>query len=84
VVLAPVPVSVGMPVCLYPDNPLSASHWSVFNFVGESVATLDFGVSAQDCWDTTGVAPGLYLVRIKATYLDDTVSISWHKVVVKP
>jgi hypothetical protein len=81
-VLAPVPAPRGTPVCLYPDAPIVSSHWDIFNFVGESVASLDFGATAQDCWDTAGVAPGLYLVRLKIVYADGSTQTSWHKVVV--
>lgn len=81
-VLAPVPASRGTAVCLYPDSPLLSSQWNIYNFVGESVASLSFGSSASNCWDTTGVAPGLYLVKLKLTYTDGTVKSDWHKVVV--
>ena len=81
-ILAPVPVSRGTPLCLYPDAPILSSQWDVFNFVGESVVSLGFPSPFQNCWDTGGVAAGVYLVRLKITYANGSVLTFWRKVVV--
>lgn len=84
VVLAPVPVAAGTPVCLYAEKPVASSQWTIVNFVGESVASLSFGAVSLPCWDTTGVPAGLYLVRLTIAYGDGSTATSWHKVVVTP
>ncbi len=81
-VLAPVPVHSGEKICLYPDRAIAGSHWEVYNFTGESLANLDFNGFPKNCWDTTGVAPGVYLVRLEVDYADGTASIDWKKILV--
>jgi hypothetical protein len=83
VVLAPVPVQAGSPVCLYPDNPIASSQWDIFNVLAESVASLSFNSPSDNCWNTTGVAPGLYFVRLKITYADGHSMTQWRKVIIK-
>ena len=70
VVLAPMPLRTGDNLCLYPEKPLASSHWEIFNLMGESIAKLSFDTGYSDCWPTQGVAPGIYLVRMKLTYAD--------------
>ncbi len=83
-VLAPVPVSRGQDLCLYPDSPLLSSQWDFFNTVGESVAHQDFTGGTAACRDTQDLQPGLYLVRLKLTYAGGRTSTVWQKVVVAP
>lgn len=84
VVLAPVPVSKGGTICMYPDNPIAGSQWDIFTFTGESLASLTFLNGLKNCWDTTGVSPGVYLIRLKVNYLDGSNSTVWKKIIVKP
>ena len=81
-VLAPVPVSAGNPICLFPDRPITGSQWDIFNFVGESVASLSFSAPLYNCWNTQGVAPGIYLIRLQLSYSDGTTATQWKKIVV--
>ncbi len=83
-ILAPVPVSKGGTICLYPDKPIQSSQWDVFNFVRESKATLTFSSGLNDCWNTTGTAAGVYLVRVKMVYADGTKATIWKKIVITP
>jgi hypothetical protein len=81
-VLGPVPVPRNGNLCLYPDKPLVSSQWDVYNFVGESVAHTAFGSETRPCWNTSGISPGLYSVRLKLAYLDGTTGTTWQKVLV--
>jgi photosystem II stability/assembly factor-like uncharacterized protein len=83
-VLAPVPVSKGGSICLYPDKPIQSSQWDVFNFVGQSQASLSFSTAFNNCWNTTGVGAGVYLARVKLVYADGTLKTLWQKIVIKP
>jgi subtilase family serine protease len=83
-VLAPVPVSKGDTICLYPDRPIQSSQWDVFNFVGESQASLSFSTAFNNCWNTTGMGAGVYMVRVKMVYADGTNTTLWKKIVITP
>ncbi|HTB34326.1 MAG TPA: hypothetical protein VK842_05650, partial [bacterium] len=63
--LAPNPVSAGRPVCLQMAAQPRATHWNVYRLDQRLVATLDFGVQTQQCWDTQGAAPGLYFIQVE-------------------
>ena len=82
--MAPVPIKKGEKVCLYPDAPISASRWEVYNVLGVSMADLSFDAPNGNCWDTSGFAPGLYFVRLRLTYSDGRETQAWKKIVVKP
>jgi len=84
VVLAPVPVDQGDKVCLYPDAPISGSKWGIYTVMGTSVGNWSFSDSLNNCWDTTGFAPGLYIVKLTLTYIDGHETTAWKKVIVKP
>lgn len=71
-VLAPVPAPAGTKVCVYFDKPPVSCAWDVFNVMGQRVASLSFAQMQGNCWDTTGVPPGVYFVEIKITYQDGT------------
>jgi len=64
------PLRTGDTLCLYSEKPLASSRWEIFNLMGESIATLSFNSGYSECWPTSGVAPGVYLVRMKLTYAD--------------
>jgi hypothetical protein len=80
-VLCPVPVPRNGNLCLFPDKPYQTSHWDVYDWVGVSIASLNFG-GGNACWNVQGVPPGIYIVRIKMTYLDGSSSTTWQKIVV--
>jgi hypothetical protein len=40
------------------------------NVRGQRVSTLNFGLGELACWDTTKIAPGLYIARAKVGYGD--------------
>jgi hypothetical protein len=82
VILAPVPVKSGDPLCLYNAGNVASADWQVVNLMGERVTELSFGGSGSQCWNTTGTAPGIYIVLVKVTYLDGTTSNLTQKVVV--
>jgi hypothetical protein len=78
-----VPVTAGSPICLYSTQSLISSEWFIYNVAGQHVATLNFGNSPTQCWDTMGVARGLYYVKLKTVFVNGTSASEWHKVVVK-
>jgi hypothetical protein len=45
-------------------NPL-ATHWQVYRLDQRLVARVEFGQETQQCLDTRGFAPGLYLVQVE-------------------
>jgi hypothetical protein len=81
-VLAPVPVQVGGTLYLFPDKPITGSQWDIFNLLGESVTSLSFSSPAGNSWNTQGVAPGVYAIRLKLSYSDGTETTIWKKIVV--
>ncbi len=83
-ILAPVPVTKGGTICLYPDRTIQSSQWDIFNFMGESQASLAFSTGLNDCWNTAGAAAGVYMVRVKLDYADGTKATIWKKIVITP
>jgi hypothetical protein len=81
VMLAPVPVMSGQSLCLYNVTGVASANWQVVNLMGERAANLIFGLGSE-CWNTQGVAPGIYIVMIKLTYMDGTKANVTQKVVV--
>ena len=79
--LAPNPVKVGDPICLYMDAVPAESVWVIYNSAAERVARLSFGAKVYGCWDTTNFAPGLYYVDAQATLLDSSLKKTKQKVV---
>ncbi|HTC19680.1 MAG TPA: hypothetical protein VK859_02460, partial [bacterium] len=67
---------------LYNSANVASATWQVVNLMGERVAELSFGGSGNQCWNTNGAAPSIYVVLIKLTYLDGTASNVTQKVVV--
>jgi hypothetical protein len=84
VVLAPVPAHRGGDICLYPDERISGSKWEVYNVMGVSVKSLTFNSPYGNCWNTSGVAPGVYFVLLNLSYADGKETKAWKKVVVTP
>jgi hypothetical protein len=82
-VLAPVPASIGQPICLYSAKELIASTWTVYNLMGERVASLSFTTQPAECWPTRGMARGLYYVKLVMTFDDGSTATQWQKVVLK-
>jgi hypothetical protein len=80
--LAPVPVKSGDPICLYNSGNEVATTWQVIDLMGEKVAQLTFGGSGSQCWNTTGAAPGIYIIQVSITYDDGTTGNMTQKVVV--
>ncbi len=70
-VLAPVPAKKGEPMCLYFSQPPSSSQWQIFNLAGQRVADLNFGQEPKQCWDTSALSPGVYLVHCQVTYISN-------------
>jgi hypothetical protein len=63
--LAPMPVHRGQPLCLYSEQPLADSQWTVFGADQQVVARLSSG-DAKPCFTRTGdLVPGVYIVRIR-------------------
>ena len=80
--LAPIPVKSGESLCLYNFGDVTSSTWQVINLMGEKVSEISFGGSSNECWNTQGVAPGLYIVEIAFTYTDGTKGNLTQKIVV--
>ncbi len=72
VYLGPNVLDRGQTACLYMDKIPQSGHWVVFNVAGERVKTLDFGSSAYQCWTTSGVSAGYYIVHVEVQYPDGT------------
>jgi len=83
-VLAPVPAKAGTDVCLYFDKPPVSCTWDVFNVMGQKVSTLSYSQLQGNCWNTTGVPPGVYFAEIKITYQDGTTAQVMKKAVISP
>lgn len=64
-VLAPNPVKVGMPVCLFSPSRPEETHWQIYGIDRFLLTKLDFYADSQQCWNTAGIAPGLYIVKIE-------------------
>jgi hypothetical protein len=67
---------------LYPDKPLLSSKWSILDLTGKSLARPVFGQEARSCWNTTGLPPGIYVVKLELVYEDGTAGTTWQKVLV--
>jgi hypothetical protein len=83
-VFGPVPLRSGGMLVLYPAAPLRRSYWQVYRVDQRLIAVLDLDGQAIPAWSTTGIAPGLYFIRLTADYLDGTQAVSTHKIVVLP
>jgi subtilase family serine protease len=81
-VLGPVPATQGRPVCLYSLKQPSSSNWTIYDAVGEKVATLDFGTEYAQCWDPHASASGIYFVRVDSVFVDGSRETIWQKVIV--
>jgi hypothetical protein len=63
-VLAPMPVKRGQPLCLYPSEPLAQSRWTFFGSDQQLVGRLSSD-GGQACFsETAGLATGSYIVRV--------------------
>lgn len=83
-VLAPVPAHVGDPVCLYFVDAPSASHWEILSIDRQRIATLSFGNNRDQCWQSTGVAPGFYRIKVHVDYANGVGEDKSYKILVKP
>ncbi len=85
-IVAPVPVKAGQPVCMYFDITPVTAKWTVYNTVGEVIATLNFSGPAKQCWDTGAakLAPGLYWIEIKVVDPDTNVFTEWKRIAIQP
>ncbi len=81
-VIGPVPAPAGTSLCLYAVQPTVSGVWQVYNVVGQRSAYLTFG-SGDECWNTGGMARGLYFIKLTLTYGDGTSAVEWHKVVLQ-
>ncbi len=80
-ILAPNPIKAGQTVCLYFSGTAGEGKWDAYNSDGERVAHLSFSGAGLQCWETTGLAPGLYFVIAEATLVDGTLKKVQQKVV---
>jgi phospholipase C len=79
----PVPAHKGTPVCVYYEKPVSGSHWDIYNLAGQKAASLDFGSQASPCWDSSGAAPGIYMIRCALNFQDGSAKTVWNKVIIQ-
>ncbi len=86
IIMAPVPVKAGQPVCMYFNNTPSSAKWTVYNTAGEVVAVLNFSGPAKQCWDTGAakLAPGLYWIEIKVVNADSSMYTEWKRIAIQP
>lgn len=66
---------------MYPDKPIQSCQWDVYDWIGASIASLNFNGN-NACWNVSGVPPGIYIVRIKVIYRDGDTGTTWQKIVV--
>ena len=83
-VLGPVPSKAGDPLCLYFVAAPASTHWEIFTIDQRRVATLDYGGAYAQCWQTNGVAPGIYRVLVNIKYTDGVTETKVFKAVIKP
>jgi plastocyanin len=79
--LAPNPVKVGGSTCLYMDSLPAEGVWDVYNSASQRVSHLHFNGPGLECWDTTGLSPGLYYVNARASLADGTLKRVTQKIV---
>ena len=72
-VVGPVPANKNTPICLFFDRQPDNVTWEVFNIRGERIASMDYTTEIDQCWSHPGVAPGLYLAKIRVLNKDGTV-----------
>jgi hypothetical protein len=84
VVLGPSPAKKGQPICLYTQQGVVSSTWTVYNSGNQKVSTLTFGSEAQQCCATDTLAPGMYYVSIKVTLADGSTVTKSLKVAILP
>jgi phospholipase C len=80
----PVPAHKGTPVCVFYERPVTSSHWDVYNLAGSKVSSLDFGTEPNPCWDSSAVAPGIYMIRSALKFPDGSSKTVWNKVIIQP
>jgi hypothetical protein len=83
IILAPVPVRSGEPLCLYNSGDIVSAGWQVYNVMGERIADESFSGSGNPCWDSTQTAPGIYIVEIKLNYPDGTMAVVRRKIIIQ-
>ena len=83
-VLGPVPATAGTPLCLYFADAPASTHWDIYTIDRQRVAALDYGAQYSQCWQTHGVAPGVYRVEVHVTYTDGVTETKAFKAMIKP
>jgi hypothetical protein len=82
--LAPMPVHRGQPLCLYSEQPLAESQWTVFGADQQVVARLS-STDSKPCLTRTGdLAPGVYIVRIRSRDANGRSSTVVRNLVIEP
>jgi hypothetical protein len=81
-VLAPVPVKIGQPLCLYFDIQPASTKVDLFGSSGEKACSAAFGSGLNACLATSSLAPGIYFARVDVIYPDGREEKSWQKVAV--
>jgi len=79
--LGPNVVHDGQAVCLFLDKPVNTTQWDIYDLLGERVGGLSFGTQ-EACWNHQGIAAGLYLVRVRASYQDGSSADKMMKVMI--
>jgi hypothetical protein len=69
---------------VYYERPVASSHWDVYNLAGQKVSSLDFGAEPNPCWDSSAVAPGIYMIRSALKFPDGSSKTVWNKVIIQP
>ena len=83
-VLGPVPVRRGDPICLYSNPPLASSDWVLYGPDQQVIGHASFGAGSPVCIpNTQAMAPGYYIAKITgATASGQTVNVTRHILVV--
>jgi hypothetical protein len=80
----PVPQKKGQPVCVSYEKPVNNSHWDIYNLAGQKISAADYGNDASPCWDSSNVAPGIYMIRSSLSFSDGSSKNVWNKIIIQP
>jgi hypothetical protein len=77
-----VPVPSGGTIALFPDKPILSCQVDLYDWLGESITHWSASGPYQPSWNVGGLAPGIYIARIKLILLDGSQETTLQKIVV--
>lgn len=79
-----VPARSGQAATIYFENRPRHTVWDVYGLDQKKVAHLEFGASAAQSWQTAGIPPGLYYVRLRVEYMNGKKNDLVRKILIRP